>query len=161
MLCGYFQSEKYFSHCREEILKAFNFKWNKITNKVSIHVRRADYVVGTPFEPITMEYITKAILFFKEKGYYNYYVFSDDMEWCKRNVNSGVFSDCKFEYSEGKNEFEDLELISSCEHNVTANSTFSWWGAWLNRNLNKIVVTPEKWFNGVNKDLIPDSWIKL
>lgn len=161
-LCGYFQSYKYFGHCREEIIKAFNFNWSPIP-KVSIHVRRTDYVAGTPFEPITMDYISNAIKYFTFYGYKNFLVFSDDIEWCKQNITTGTFYDCSFEYSEGKSAIDDLSLMSSCTHQIIANSTFSWWAAWLNQNPNKIIVCPplERWFNGVNKDLLPDEWIKI
>ncbi len=160
-LCGYFQSEKYFKDYRKEILEAFNFKWEPIKGKVSIHVRRTDYVENSPFEPITMEYISKAVEHFKKFGYRKFMVFSDDIPWCKENVNSNTLSNCEFEYSEGKDEFEDISLMSSCEHNVIANSTFSWWSAWLNQNPYKVVIAPKKWFNGVNKDLIPETWIQM
>ncbi len=160
-LCGYFQSEKYFVEHREQILKAFNFKWEPIKGKVSLHVRRGDYVEGSPFEPITMDYISKAVGYFKKYGYRKFVVFSDDILWCKENVNSETLINCEFEYSEGRNEFEDISLMSSMEHNIIANSTFSWWGAWLNRNPFKVIITPQKWFDGVNKDLIPESWIQI
>ncbi len=160
-LSGYFQTEKYFKQYRNEITKVFGFKWEPIKNKVSLHVRRGDYVQGTPFEPIEMDYITSAINYFREKGYFSFVVFSDDIDWCKKNVNSNLFTDCTMEYSEGQSEFSDMHHMQCCEHNIIANSTFSWWGAWLNQNPDKIVVAPTKWFNGVNQDLLPEEWIKM
>ncbi len=160
-LCGFFQSYKYLEGYRQIILDAFKFDWQLIKDRVSIHVRRGDYVVGTPFEPVTIEYISKAISFFNERNYFNFVVFSDDMNWCKENVSQQQFKNCIFNYSEGRDEFEDIVYMSSCEHNVIANSSFSFWAGWLNRNPDKIVVAPTKWFNGVNKDLLPPEWIKI
>jgi hypothetical protein len=87
-----------------------------------------------------------------------YYVFSDDMDWVKKNliIKNAV-------YVEGNKGGVDLQLMSLCKHNIIANSTFSWWGAWLNNNPEKIVISPKKWFNDMNmkNDIIPEDWIKI
>lgn len=165
-LNGYFQSEKYFSDYRKEILDAFNFQYKKKERCVSIHIRRGDYLLLPNYHPVqSLEYIRTAIQYFFNKQYIDFVVFSDDIEWCKNNINSNHFPKCQFEYSEGKTEIEDMQLMSNCEHNIIANSSFSWWGAWLNQNHNKIVIAPKTWFGKLvshnTKDLLPDNWIQL
>jgi len=88
------------------------------------------------------------------------------MDWCKENINKKKYPSCKFEYSKGKTEVDDLRLMSCCEHNIIANSTFSWWGAWMNQNKNKIVVAPKVWFGAENfhlktNDIVPETWIRM
>lgn len=162
---GYFQSEKYFSHCREEIIKAFQIPYKKLEGYVSIHVRRGDYLHYPDRHPVvTIDYLRESILFMAEKGYKSFVVCSDDIPWCKKNF-SGV-EGATFSYSNNNDHYKDLSLMSCCEHNIIANSTFSWWGAWLNQNPDKIVIAPKRWFGPGNdhlntKDLIPESWIKL
>lgn len=157
-LCGFYQSYKYFEDYRKEIIDAFGLKYCMLSGHVSIHIRRGDYIKGTPFGPVEMPYINKAMNLMIEKGYKKFLIFSDDIAWCRNNI---INDDIQIEFMEGNDEFVDMELMSSCEHNIIANSTFSWWGAWLNQNPNKIVIAPEKWFDGVNKDLIPKNWIQL
>ncbi len=159
-LDGYWQTEKYFSHCREEILKQFAFPWHPMTGFVSIHVRRGDYLVLKHKHPyIGEDWIKKAM--FKFPGYH-FIFFSDDLAWCKlkfskyRNVS----------FSEGTNEVTDLKSMSWCEHHICSASTFSWWGAWLNRNPAKRIVIPKNWFmpghGGLNtSDIVPEGWEKL
>jgi hypothetical protein len=88
------------------------------------------------------------------------FIFSDDIDWCKENLN------IKYDHTfiENTEPIEDIRLMTSCNHNVIANSTFSWWGAWLNTNPSKIVIAPKKWFNDsrINiMDLIPKEWTRL
>ncbi len=157
-LSGYFQSEKYFSHCRGEILEYFNFNSEPI-DKVSIHVRRGDYVNIECHPVVTLEYLNEAIQRFKNVGYKDrdFLIFTDDRTWCGEHF--------PFEIAEG-NELEDMELMSRCEHNIISNSSFSWWAAWLNQNPNKVVIAPKLWFAGsksdVNvSDLYCAEWIVL
>lgn len=159
-LFGYFQSEKYFEDCQDIIqsLLTPTIGLGIQYNHTSIHVRRADYTNLTKeYIQLDMEYYRQAI---SAIGSQKYIVFSDDIEWCKQN-----FVDDKFIFSENKSPVQDLALMLSCEHNIIANSSFSWWGAYLNKNPSKIVIAPSKWF-GPNlphdtKDLLPQQWTKI
>jgi hypothetical protein len=172
-LVGYFQSEKYFMNYKTEILKLFEIndttknylleKYGVIINQdtCSIHIRRGDYL-GLPTHHPTqsIDYYKNAIQIVGEKKHF--LVFSDDIEWCKENFN---FLNNKTFISDNK-DYEDLYLMSLCKNNIIANSTFSWWGAWLNKNENKKVIIPSKWFGVYNShlntnDLYCDKWIKL
>lgn len=164
---GYFQSEKYFDHCRQEIIDAFQIHYKKLDGFVSIHVRRGDYLKYPDKHPvITYEYISEAVKFFIEKGYNSFVVCSDDIPWCRKNLEPLKLFGAEFSFSHNNEPISDLALMSCCEHNIIANSSFSWWSAWLNQNPEKIVVAPKIWFGEGNshlstKDLINDSWIKL
>lgn len=170
VLDGYFQSEKYFAHCREKILKEFGFKWELHKGWCSVHVRRGDYLKYPDKHPVvTATYLNKAINYIISHGINQFIFFSDDIDWCRSYVQVGEWDDhITIRYSEGLSETADLELMSCCEHNIISNSTFSWWGAWLNQNPDKIVVSPSKdnWFGPGNDnldttDIIPDSWIQI
>lgn len=162
---GYWQSSKYFDWCREDLLKAFALPWNP-HNDISIHVRRGDYLQYPDKHPVVpREYYVEALKIFSLLGYKDAYVFSDDIPWCKAffpTLNSGF----RFIYSEGKTEMEDLIGISNCAHHINSSSTFSWWGAYANRNPNKRVITPKLWFvpghnNLCVDDIIPSNWVKI
>ncbi len=180
LLDGYWQTEKYFKRYRKLILKDFSFpekisKKNKDIlelikrkNAVSIHVRRRDYVANkytsAYHSTCSFSYYTKATSYIQKKVKNPWFIiFSDDPRWCKKHLP--VPKDTFFvSHNTGKNSFEDMRLMSYCKHNIVANSSFSWWGAWLNQNQEKIVIAPRKWFNDpkVNPhDIIPDSWIKI
>ena len=171
-LIGYWQSFKYFDDYREDILQAFGLPYNK-NEYLSIHVRRGDYLVpNTLFPPLPISYYQKAVDYMNEKGYYKFIVFSDDIEYCK-----GIFNDENFQvknvsipyvennflYSEGRTEVEDLAHMANCSHNIIANSTFSYASSWLNRNPDKIVITPDlnNMFVLCNEDMIPDTYIQI
>jgi hypothetical protein len=169
LLHGFFQSELYFKEYRKDILDAFCMPYNFNKGWVSIHVRRGDYVSHFPTKHPTIgdNYILPAITYFTEKGYSKFMVFSDDIEWCKSYFGS-MDKSLQFEYSEGKSPQQDMIDMSCCEHNIIANSTFSWWGAWMNRNENKIVITPSEhnWFGIDNKHLcadyiLPENWVRI
>jgi glycosyltransferase involved in cell wall biosynthesis len=172
---GYFQSEKFFSHNKEEILKYIkpdlettkyiNSKYkNTLFNDetVSIHVRRGDYINLNHLHPLQDEnYYTKAIEHFSIST--KFVIFSDDIDWCKK---CGWFDNLTNKYFvAGEKDYIDLILMSKCTHNIIANSTFSWWGAWLNKNKNKKVIAPIKWFSPQrklsSKDIIPKDWILI
>lgn len=172
-LNGYYQSEKYFKHIRNEILDLFdlpqstkeniNEKYKGVLkqNTCSLHVRRGDYLGlpnHHPQQPI--EYYKKAVEIIGDEK--TFVIFSDDINWCRENLN---FINNKFFISNNK-DYEDLYLMSLCNDNIITNSTFSWWGAWLNNNLNKKVIAPEMWFGVSNShldtsDLYCDKWIKI
>jgi hypothetical protein len=152
-IIGYFQSEKYFLKnknqilslfkCPEEIFKKLTLKYPQIneSNTCSLHVRRGDYLNFSDHHPTqNMEYYKSAISVVGSDK--TFFIFSDDISWCKENFN---FLDNVI-YCEDNEDYEDLYLMSLCNDNIIANSSFSWWGAWLNNNKNKKVVAPKKWF---------------
>jgi len=172
-LIGYFQSEKYFKHNREAILKLFEPQeklQNQLSEKycnilknnkyVSVHIRRGDYLNLSEYHAtLGMDYYTAAMQKFSDEHIFVF--FSDDIEWCKKNFNNG-----KNIFIENQEDVLDLYLMSKIPNNIIANSSFSWWSAWLNQNKNKIIISPKKWFGYKNshlntKDLIPDEWIKI
>jgi len=170
MINGFFQSEKYFLHNRKSILEFFNF--NEIDKKVrdkyksllegkltSIHVRRGDYVTHPNHHPVqTIEYYNKSVEIIDNDN--TIVVFSDDIEWCKKN-----FDIDNIIYIENEKDYIEMYLMSLCDNNIISNSSFSWWGAWLNTNENKTVIAPNKWFgSAINEntdDIIPKGWIKI
>lgn len=177
LLDGYWQSETYFKNYREQILKLFSIPYDKKEGWISIHVRRADYLLPHHLDKhpvVTKEYLNQAVNIFYLKGYNNFLIFSDDIQWCKQWVeedyNSNIvdISEYNFKFSEGNDALKDLSLMSSCEHNIIANSTFSWWGTWLNRNDNKIVVCPHEsnhfGLGNAHLDvstLYPKEWLRI
>lgn len=172
-LVGFFQSWKYFENAEEEVKCAFKLNFIPgYEDYVSIHVRRGDYVqYANSFPPVTEDYIYKAwyeLSTCLNGEYFTPLFFSDDIEWCKR-VFHDSFPDAEF--SEGRNEFEDLSLMASCGHHIIANSSFSWWGAYLGHNPDRIVISPScvrgNWFGmeaGVKQDvvdLLPPHWHQI
>jgi hypothetical protein len=171
-LDGYFQTEKYFLHCRKRIIDGFTaafIKEVKLSDYISIHVRRGDYLLHPGKHPvITREYLIQAIIYFIHRGYNKFMFFSDDMPWCREFVHNTteIFKDIHFGFSEGQNELGDLNRMMYCQHHIISNSSFSWWGAWLNQQPGKIVVAPEVWFGeelkGLNvDDICPKDWIRM
>jgi len=164
-IVGFWQSWKYFDNAQDEVRKAFNINYQDgYSSYCSIHVRRGDYVIhDTNFPPVSLSYIKMAMSLLPSNQ--KYIVFSDDIEWCKNNIVSDNVT-----FANG-NEWEDLCVMASCGHNIIANSSFSWWGAWLNRNPDKIVFSPSckagQWFGpdaGVKNDcvdLLPPSWNQI
>lgn len=147
----YVQDPEYFDHCADEVKKMFSGGISKI-DMVAIHVRRGDYV-GNPFYVNLMEtpYYRDAMAMFPDA---DFLVFSDDIEWCKKQK---IFEGCEF--SEGKDELEDLNLMASCKAVITANSSFSWWGAYLSEGK---VVAPKDWYSdGIIRTKCPNTWIRI
>jgi len=163
-LSGYFQSPKYFNHIKEEILKDFTFREKYDAENiydVTIHVRRTDYVPKTEYHGLcSEEYYVEAMENFPVDS--TFLVVSDDIEWCKQQK---IFEGCDF--SSDNNYKKDLYLMTKSKNNIIANSSFSWWGAWLNQNPDKIVIAPKFWFNPnympieKTQDLVPNEWIRL
>lgn len=157
---GYFQSYKYFEAFDKEILRLFGFPTETIPDVTSIHVRRGDYLKYPDKHPIcTEDYYNKAIDMLDS----HYLVFSDDISWCKQ-----FFKGDKFTFCEINDPLQELYLMSKCENNIIANSTFSLWAAMANPNPDKIVITPheDNWFGSANKsldvsDLIPQSFNRI
>lgn len=177
-LDGYWQSEKYFAGIADIIRREFVLKSEHVnsinkdilrrienTNSVSLHVRRGDYLkLKNTFCVCPMDYYRQAVE--KISQVVNdpvFFVFSDDMAWAKENLKINF----PVEYVSDNYDLEDYEeliLMSRCKHNVIANSSFSWWGAWLNNNPDKIVIAPAKWYSSDkyrNPDNIPGEWIKI
>lgn len=181
-LDGYWNTEKYFRDIRDVLLKDFQIKTplsgkneeisEQIvsTDSVSVHIRRGDYAndpkTNLIWGNLGEEYYSKAFDFIKNKvNNPKLFVFSDDIPWVKTNLPL-PFEGMYIDWNDDKNAFEDLRLMSLCKHHIIANSTFSWWGAWLSENSDKIVIVPEQWFNTKKpatdtKDVIPESWIKI
>ena len=171
---GYFQTEKYFAHCQDEIRKIFTFKEeilkeaesfkSKINFEgkeiVSLHVRRTDYVhTANHHPPCPIEYYNEAMSRFNPDNSI-YMVFSDDPDWCKQNLSGQNLI-----FSELQNSYQEMCCMSLCDHHIIANSSFSWWGAWLNPSPTKKVVAPSRWFGPAlpkdTRDVYSDSWIKI
>jgi hypothetical protein len=168
VLDGYFQSEKYFNNHSEviriifsedpETKKYIDNKYSHLFEEstCSVHIRRTNYLNLQAFHPTqTMCYYNKAIAMTGKK---KFIVFSDDIEWCRDNLHAD-----NIHFMEGESDYIDLFLMSRCSNHIIANSSFSWWGAWLNKDEKKRVIAPKHWFGpsliGNNtKDLIPDSW---
>lgn len=166
-LNGFFQSDKYFADYRQDILNAFQIPYKRLDGFVSIHVRRGDYTqFADKHPPVTYEYISDAVKHFLDLGLSSFVVCSDDILWCKRNFKPLELFGAVFSYSAGHEPIEDLAMMSCCEHNIIANSSFSWWSAWLNQNPDKIVIAPRIWFGKGNSnlsdvDIVPENWIRL
>jgi hypothetical protein len=178
-LKGYRQSEKYFISIEEKIRFEFQLKPALLQNvqayvgqlaseeSVSIHIRRGDYanaLVQNYHGTLNEEYYQAAINTISAAiKNTSFYIFSDDIKWIKDKLK---FSR-PVEFISGsvtKTPYEDFYLMSRCKHNIIANSSFSWWAAWLNSNPGKIVIAPKKWFNNApydTRDLIPEGWLKL
>jgi hypothetical protein len=172
-LDGYWQSEKYFADITPTLRKEFVLRKplseaaQKITNEmqkgasVSIHVRRGDYS-SSQFALLGAEYYMRAIAKVQETVQYpKYFVFSDNIEWVRKNL---VVPDVVFVSGRGLSDIEELILMSRCAHHIIANSSFSWWGAWLNPNKKKVIIAPKKWFvTNVHdtKDLLPTGWLTI
>jgi hypothetical protein len=174
---GGWHADNYFSKSKETILKKFEFNepddkenllvLNKIkqTNSVSIHVRRGDFLNAANIDLFgdvcTKSYFEKAITIIESRVTNPYFfIFSNDLEWVKENLltKNVTYISC----NSGKNSWKDMYLMSLCKHNIIANSTFSWWGAWLNKNSDKIVVCPSRFLkNDTFTDVYPNSWTKI
>jgi hypothetical protein len=175
MLFGYFQSEKYFKHHRKHILERFSLneahlnqlkeKYGDILdNSCSLHIRRGDYINSqNQHTLLDLGYYRRAIseLYGDDLDGVNVLIFSDDIKWCKQNLD---IPKANVHYISNNVDILDMFLMSLCTNNIIANSSFSWWGAWLNQNENKKVVAPKNWFGPHNshlptKDLLCEDWI--
>jgi hypothetical protein len=177
---GYWQCDKYFKDIDYIIRKEFALKHEpnapnrKISETiareeaVSIHVRRGDYVANTITNKhhgtCPQDYYNAAIKIIDDRVRHpHFFIFSDDPDWVKKNLK--LICPATFVDHNGlEKAYEDMRLMSLCKHHIIANSSFSWWGAWLNKNHDKIVIAPKKWFNdeSINtNDLIPEEWIRL
>lgn len=154
---GYWTDERYFKEIENIIRKEFTpkkgldernqkiLKQIQALTSVSIHVRRGDYVANKTNIPkfIGLNYYVKSIKKIKSTVFDPvFFVFSDDISWCKNNLSQLLNKVYFIDQNKGKDSYKDMLLMSACKHNIIANSTFSWWGGWLNRNPSKIVLSP-------------------
>lgn len=180
-LNGYWQSEKYFIHIKYEVQKVFEFKNIDLenqklakeirsTNSVALHIRQGDYLGNNIYEGVcTEKYYLKAVNRLKreidDKKDIIFYVFSDDKVFANQFMNKLKLKAKLIDLNKDLDSYKDMYLMSQCKHNIIANSSFSWWGAWLNKNPNKIVIAPNNWFNTSNeetyKDIVPSNWFKV
>lgn len=178
-MMGYWQSEKYFKDFEQTIRADFSFK-TPLTGQnletavrmqgcqsVSLHVRRGDYVTHAQTAKIlnvcSLTYYRNAITHIAERlSKCRFFVFSDDLQWVRDNLEIPFPADY-IDVNRGMRSYIDMQLMSLCRHHIIANSSFSWWGAWLNPDSDKMVIAPSKWFrNGLDdSDLIPPQWIRL
>ncbi len=174
---GYWQTPQYFEEIEGIIRKEFVFndaidtqntglaRQIEATVSVAIHIRRGDYLNNPVHNVFDISYIEKGIALMQDTigEKIQLYIFSDDLKWCRENLNT-LYPNIPKLFCEGGNAKEDLQLMSMCQHFIIANSSFSWWAAWLGRASNKTVVAPQKWFNGTKfdgSDIIPKDWIKI
>ena len=180
MLDGFFQSEKYFKEIESIIRNDFQIKNNSYgkqaedlkeqvltKNSVSLHIRRGDYLKNKKYNLCTNKYFKDSVEYMKENlKSPHFFIFSDDIEWCIKNMKIPDSSFVKTETGMDNPVF-DLKLMSLCKHNIICNSSFSWWGAWLNENKEKKVVAPEWWVNtnkkdsSIMNDRLPSDWVRM
>ena len=177
-LSGYWQSENYFKDIEQIIRHDFVFRQQLndqsaeiatqilSADSVSLHIRRGDYVTNAEsvHSNCTTGYYSKAISYMNEQlANPSYFIFSDDIDWVKKNLKIKA-EHCFVNHNSGLDSYNDMHLMSLCKHNIIANSSFSWWGAWLNSNKDKIVVAPKKWFNNdklIANDIVPSLWVTI
>ncbi|OON90182.1 MAG: hypothetical protein ATN32_04590 [Candidatus Epulonipiscium fishelsonii] len=188
---GYWVSDKYLKKIAPIIRKTYKFKefekddfpnsqMEKIIKQnccISIHIRRGDYLNHPSLNMLDERYYYKAISYLKNKEEIThpiFIIFSDDINWIRQNLkNIGLNRETEVyfvDWNKGENSYKDMQLMSMCKHNIIANSTFSWWGAWLNNNPDKIIVCPKHYYNPnysnskvlqKEKNYMPKEWIKM
>lgn len=190
---GSFANLFYFDKFRECLIKELQLKDNFLssdftqylekiesTNSVSIHIHRGDYVEENNFFcNLNNEYYSRCYKYVNSHLHQKnicFFIFSDDIAWVKQNLvylinpvinlKSAVSYSQNFHFVENLPDYQDLILMSSCKHNIIANSTFSWWAAYLNKNRNKIVLYPYKWYtkeklNNKKRVFLPTDWIEI
>lgn len=175
---GFWQSHKYFEDIADEIKKEFTvsappteenerlLEQIQNTNSVVIHIRRGDYlkpVHSAHHGLATKEYYNQAIKYIKERVENpHFFLFSDEPDWAKENIKTDAPTEVS--YNTLDMEYEDIRLMYSAKHFIIANSSFSWWGAWLSKNKDKIVIAPKQWLANTEidtKDAIPEEWIRI
>lgn len=184
---GYFQTEQYFLHCREQLCREFRLKTPLTPENariledirsccsISLHIRRTDYLSNPYLSPPPLEYYLRSMAEMEGRlraagapqESLRYFIFSDDIEWARQNLRPAL-PHVHVDINDGGTGYFDLELMRNCRHHIIANSTFSWWAAWLNEHAEKIVIAPRIWFNREEGDryhtddaLIPGSWLRI
>ena len=176
---GFYQSERFFKDVEGEVRQAFAFDMSKANaesqtlarqiqenpHAVSLHVRRGDYMEPKFYKRYgtvcSQAYFQRAVeMMLAQVPQAHFYIFSDDVEWVKQNLRlpRATVVSC----NRGADSWQDMMLMSLCRHNIICNSTFSWWGAWLNANPEKRVIAPSRWLADVDMPyIIPETWIKV
>lgn len=173
-LSGFWQSEKYFKTIEDILRKDLVLKESlssaseslaarmRSAHSISLHVRRGDYLANKTQGPCSRDYYERAVARIAERvPNPEFFIFSDDIAWAKDALSIGF--PVTFVSGAGIPDYEEMVLMSTCAHHIIANSSFSWWGAWLNQNPNKIVIAPKQWFRAGNErtiNLIPEGWIR-
>lgn len=177
-LSGFWQSEKYFASIRLKLIQELTpsypiegkslelVKRMQACDAISLHVRRGDYVSNAITNQMhgtcSLQYYASALdLLLPKCSRPEVFVFSDDPEWAKKNIKTSVPT-CYISHNSSEKSYDDLRLMTFCLHNIIANSSFSWWGAWLGQQEGKVVCRPEKWFANApwtSEDLLPNKWI--
>lgn len=178
-LSGCWQSELYFRQIREKLLEELVFppdignqnekilKMINNNNSVSVHIRRGDYLEGRASKVYggicTDQYYDNAVSYMRNKHRNtHFFIFSNDVEWVKEHYSSNDMT--VVDWNTGENDYLDMYLMTQCRHNIIANSSFSWWGAWLNQHTDKEVISPIRWFNPEYHEaphIICDDWIRM
>lgn len=181
-LIGYWQSEKFFSSHAEQIRQDFAFpslpagpatylaqKIKDTPNSVSLHIRRGDYIHNPEIQSvhgnISFEYYEQALSYIKNRyGVTNIFIFSDDPSWVKKNFNCCGHKKNIVNLSLPEYPYHEMHLMALCKHHIIANSTFSWWGAWLGKQ-NGLTIAPSKWFSQKDmeeyQDIYCTNWVIL
>ncbi|MFK8077993.1 MAG: alpha-1,2-fucosyltransferase [Granulosicoccus sp.] len=160
-LDGYWQSEKYFIDIRERLLDEIDLEQINVAsqavalpseNTVAVHVRRGDFISSDSSQALSIDYVHNAMREFGNN--LDFMFFSDDIQWCKDNFHGNNVS-----FANNESDLQDLKQMSEAAHNIIANSTFSWWSAWLNKNESQRVIAPQPWTNeDTHKDILPPHW---
>ena len=177
-LDGLWQSEKYFKDIRDEILQIYNFEKIKKKEKninflkkidfsksVCLNVRRTDFINNPEHNVVNINYYKNAYTNFKNilGDNFKIYVFSDDLEWCKKNLKFNNIEFVEHEYA-GFKFYDYLYLMSSFKNFIIPNSSFGWWACWLSKYTDKVIMTPERWSGLVDEsliDIVPPEWIRV
>lgn len=176
---GFYQSEKYFGDIRDEVRRAFTFAVEESSpataamlrridsdgQAVSLHIRRGDYLLPKHWEAIgcicQLPYYRNALRAMEERvPSPHYYVFSDDLEWVKQHLPLPAAT--YIDWNQGEDSWQDMLLMSRCRHHIICNSTFSWWGAWLNPRAEKVVIAPAQWTRHEDSHtILPPEWVQV
>lgn len=174
---GWWQSAKYFEHIKPEVKRAFTFldailpesvellKRIQDTNSVCLNVRRTDFLTTPSLNATNLEYFMKAAGQMMDLVEHpRFFVFSDDVEWCKENIKLSCPVEVVGHEHKGRKFGNYLQLMKSCKNFIIPNSSFAWWAVWLNENQIKHVIAPANWFNEGDhdtSDLVPDTWMRF
>lgn len=170
---GCWINERYFEEIKDEVRTSFIFKnidsrnlsiANQIQscNSVSLHIRRGDYLNNPMYNVCDEDYYRKAVYYISEKvDNPKFIIFSDDPVWCKEFMCKLDVDYTIIDHNTGKDSYKDMYLMTQCKHNVIANSTFSWWGAWLGAQKDKVVVCPNRWINGREFNPCLEEWYHI